>query len=188
MKLLILEGVATSGKSTITENLRHKLPNENVVLRGEEATHIPIMHKPQDLHIEFFHSLITKAVATKADLVIFDRLYLTQAFRANAAVDEYADIENSLLQYPTLTVFLKVDEDAVAERVRLATLHRDETWGEYVKTKGDTFTEIADYYIKQQRRQLELLEKSKLEYTVFNTTQHDYDQIAQEIAVKLGSL
>lgn len=188
MKLLILEGVATSGKSTLTDKLRHKLGKENVVVYSEEDTHIPIMDKPQELHIDFFRSLITKLAATEADLVIFDRLYLTQAFRANATIDDYADIENSLQQYPVLTAFLKVDEDAIAERVQLATLHREESWGEYVKTKGATFTEIADYYIKQQLRQLELLDKSKLEYIILNTTHHDYDQAAQEIAAKLGSL
>lgn len=128
------------------------------------------MDKPSGLHITFFQSLISKAVETGAELVIFDRLYLTQAFRADASIDDYRSIEDSLSQYHTLTAFLKVDEDAIAKRVRLATLHREESWGKYVKTKGNTFMEIADYYINQQRRQLKLLEESKLEHIALNTT------------------
>jgi thymidylate kinase len=186
MKLLILEGIATSGKSTTIRKLRHELRNENIVLYSEEDTHIPIMDKPQALHIDFFRSLITKAIATKADLVIFDRFYLTQAFRANATIDVYTDIENSLLLYPVLTVFLKIDEDVLAERIRLATLHREGSWGKYVKTKGDTFTEIADYYISQQRSQLELLEKSKLKYVVLDTTRHEYERIISIIKANLN--
>jgi thymidylate kinase len=143
------------------------------------------MDKPSELHIAFFQSLVSKSTETKAEIVIFDRLYLTQAFRANATMDDYKSIEDSLMQYPTLTVFLKVDEDVIAERVRLATLHREESWGEYVKTKGDTFTEIADHYINQQRNQLALLKKSKVEYLVLNTTNHGYDQVVREIVTKL---
>lgn len=188
MKLLILEGIATSGKSTVTDKLRAELRNENVVLFSEEDTHIPIMDKSQDLHVEFFRSLITKATATDADLVIFDRLYLTQAVRANAKIDAYAEIENHLSQYPVLTVFLEVDDNAIAERVKLAMLHREESWGEYVKTKGTTFTEIADYYINQQHEQLKLLEGSKLGYIVLNTTAHEYDKITEKIVTKLGTL
>lgn len=185
MKLLIIEGIATSGKSTVIDKLKQALDSTQIELYSESDTHIPIMDKPSELHVSFFKSLISKSLATGTELVIFDRLYLTQAFRADATIDDYKSIEDSLLQYNTLTVFLKVDEDVIAERVRLATLHREESWGEYVKTKGDTFTEIADYYINQQRRQLELLKKSKVEYTVFNTTNHGYDQIVQDIMAKL---
>ncbi len=186
MKLLIIEGIATGGKSTVIDKLKQVLDDIQIVVYSESETHIPIMDRPSELHIAFFQSLISKAVETGAELVIFDRLYLTQAFRASATIDDYKSIEDSLRQYPTLTVFLKVDEDAIAKRVRLATLHREKSWSKYVKTKGNTFTEIADYYINQQQRQLKLLEKSKLEHTVFNTTNHEYDQIVREIIAKLS--
>jgi hypothetical protein len=41
--------------------------------------------------------------------------------------------------------------------------------------------EIANYYIKQQRSQLELLKESKIPYKIFNTSTHDYEKIAEEI-------
>ncbi len=186
MKLLIIEGIATSGKSTTIDKLKLVLGDMHIAVYGESDTHEPIRNQPSELHIAFFDSLVSKAEETGADLVVFDRLYLTQAYRAHATIADYKSVEASLAQYSTLTVFLTVDEAAIAQRVRLATLHRDEEWSEYVKTKGTTFTEIADYYINQQRRQLKLLKQSGLEHTIFDTTNYEYDRIVQEIVAKFG--
>lgn len=76
---------------------------------------------------------------------------------------------------------MQVDEDAIAERVRLAAEHRDKDWGDYVQTKGKTFDEIAEYYITQQRSQLKLLSQTKIVTRVFNTTHHNYQDIAEQI-------
>ncbi len=187
MRILIIEGIATSGKSTIIEKLKRAFEDSELAIYSESDTHIPIMDKPSELHIAFFQSLVSNSIKTGAELVIFDRLYLTQAFRANATLDDYKTIEDILMQYSALTMFLKVEENVIAERVRLATLHREESWGEYVKTKGTTFPEIADYYINQQRTQLELLKESRLKYVIFNTSNHEYDQIVQELRKSLFS-
>ena len=181
MKILILEGIATSGKSTIIELLCKKLSDKHISVYGEPDTHIPIMGQPATLHLAFFESLLDKALKGPADLVIFDRLYLTQAFRAKAAISKYEALENRLLQHQTLTAFLKVHEDSVANRVQAAAEHREKQWGEYIKTKGKTPQEIAQYYINQQRSQITLLAQSKVASSVFDTTKHEYDKISDEI-------
>jgi thymidylate kinase len=186
MRILILEGVATSGKSTIIQKLQDDLTQTVIRVYGEPDTHIPIMQKPHDLHIEFFEDLVQRAVDSDANLVIFDRLYLTQVYRAGAAVTDYEVVEKMLSKQNTLIAYLKVNENSLAERVKLATQHREETWGEYVKTKGDTFEDIAHYYITQQRNLLELLNKSKIPSRVFDSTNHNYDEITQEIVSELG--
>jgi len=185
MKILILEGIATSGKSTITDRIGEQLVGLSVRVATEEETHIPIMKQTSKLHITFFEDLIKRLVNEKPELIIFDRLYLTQAFRAGVSIEEYSDLENALSKYDTLTVFLKVDDHAVAERITRAVEYRDPTWGEYVKTKGRTTSEIADYYISQQRNQIDLLNTSKLPHMVCNTTKHDYKEITQQILEKL---
>lgn len=63
--------------------------------------------------------------------------------------------------------------------------HRRNSWGDHIKTKGKSPEEIADYYIDQQQSLLKLLEQSKLPHHIFNTTNHDYENIAAEIE-KLG--
>jgi thymidylate kinase len=181
MKILIIEGIATSGKSSLVNKLTELLKEKKLLVLGEPDTHIPIMGKTDELHIEFFKSLINDAVQSDADLVIFDRLHYTQAYRARASVAEYSEIEDLLATNDTLVAYLQVDESAIAERVRLAAEHRDKEWGDYVQTKGKTFDEIAEYYIAQQRSQLNLLSQTKIATQVFNTTQHNYQDIAEQI-------
>jgi hypothetical protein len=139
------------------------------------------MQQSNELHLGFFKSLLDKALHSQADLVIFDRLYLTQAFRAKADISKYKDIESTLLQHQTLTAFLKVDEKSIKSRVQSAAGHREKEWGEYIKTKGDTPEEIAQYYIDQQDSQIALLANSRVKCKVFDTTDHEYDQIVSEI-------
>jgi hypothetical protein len=77
--------------------------------------------------------------------------------------------------------YLQVHESAIAGRVRLAAEHRDKQWGDYIQTKGKTFDEIAEYYVAQQRSQLNLLSQTMLATQVFNTTEHNYQAIAEQI-------
>ena len=110
MKILILEGIATSGKSTITKIIKKQLSGLLVSAASEKETHIPIMKQTKELHIAFFKDLIKRLINEKPELIIFDRLYLTQAFRAGVSISEYSELENILSKYDTITVFLKVDE------------------------------------------------------------------------------
>lgn len=185
MKILILEGIATSGKSTITASIKEQLADLTVRLVGEVETHEPIMKHTDELHIPFFKTLIERLVAEKPELIIFDRLYLTQAFRAGVSLAEYSAIENLLSQHDTLTVFLRVDEQAISKRIAKAAGHRDPSWGEYIKTKGAIESEIAEYYIEQQQNQIKLLGTSTLPHMVCNTTHHNYSEITQQILKRL---
>jgi thymidylate kinase len=182
MRFLILEGIATSGKSTVIEAVSRDLGDSlKVLLLSEEQTHVPIMKDTKDSHIGFFENLIDKAIAAEVDLVIIDRFYLTQAFRAELSLAEYKSVESKLRPYSPLTVFLEVDEDAIEKRVAKAAEHRPADWGEYIRTKGKTPQEIAAYYANQQESQLALLKESSLPFMVFGTTNHDYESVEQTI-------
>jgi len=182
MKTLIFEGIATSGKSKITNDLMNSLKDGMTVeLATEEQTHIPIMARLSELHTLFFKDLINELTLKQPDLLLFDRLYITQAYRANRDLSEYAPIENSLIPYSPHTIILEVNEDAIASRIRTASEHREQKWLEYLKTKGDDFNEVAQEYITQQRGLLRLVKQSKLPCTVFNTTSHDYGTVTEEI-------
>jgi thymidylate kinase len=147
---------------------------------SEDQTHEPIMQDKSSTNTDFFKSILSK-IDERAEVVIFDRLYLTQAFRAKVDLDEYSEIEKSLSAFNPITIFLKVDEETIAERISAKSKMRGAEWEEYFKSKGKTAEEIADYYIQQQRSQLKLLEKSILPYKIFNTTTHDYKNIASNI-------
>jgi thymidylate kinase len=187
MKILIIEGIPTSGKSSIIKNISELLGKDRVRVYGEPETHEPIMDKPEVLHIDFSRSLLQDAVQSDADFVIFDRFHITQAFRAKASLGEYSEIEDLLAKQKTLVVYLQVDESTIADRIRLTAELRDKDpdehfqWDEYFKTKGKTSEEIAKHYATQQRNQMELLKQSKLKSRIFNTTNHEYKAIANQI-------
>lgn len=187
MKVLILEGIPTSGKSSITKEIFELLGKDYVRVYGEPETHEPIMDKPEGLHIEFFKTLLQDAVESGIDLVIFDRFHFTQAFRAKAGIGEYAEIEDLLAKQEALVVYLWIEDSVIANRIRLTAERRDRDpnelfqWGEYFRSKGESFGEIAKHYAAQQRNQMELLNQSKLKSRIFNTTHHDYNAIASQI-------
>lgn len=183
MKIIILEGIATSGKSLLAKELAKAMDSNNVKIFEESETHEPIMDKTDETHVDFFKSLIKEAIKSKADIVIFERLYLTQAFRAKTNLEEYSDIEDLLKSYSPLTIFLKVDSNSIAGRVQKATEHRDTEWAEYVRAKDPDGT--AQYYIDQQRHQLELLKQSKIPYQIIDTTNHNYAKLAKDIATQI---
>lgn len=85
------------------------------------------------------------------------------------------------MAYSPHTIVLKVDETAIAARIKAASEHREQKWLEYLKSKGDTFEEIAQNYIDQQRGLLQLVKQSKIPYTIFNTTNHEYEAITEKI-------
>ncbi|MCA9333952.1 hypothetical protein KC963_02800 [Candidatus Saccharibacteria bacterium] len=178
MKVLIFEGIATSGKSTVTSGLQKALADLKVVLTEESETHIPIMNEKSDKHIDFFKNLIDRTSSVNPDVLIFDRLYLTQAFRANSTIDDYSEIEEILNNLSAITIFLKVNEDAIEDRIQKTSEHRG---AEYFKSRGETSKEISQYYIDQQRSQIELLQHSKLPHKIFDTTTHNYEKIVQEL-------
>lgn len=185
MKILVIEGIATSGKSSLTKSLAKALKDKKVVIFAESRTHIPIMKESASLNIDFFKAQLEDSFKTKADLIIFDRLHLTQAFRAKANIEDLTVIENMLLNQEVLLAYLKVDESTITSRVELAASHRDKDWGEYIQTKGSTFEDIAKYYIEQQHNQLKLVKRSKLPSKIFDTTDHDYESIANQIIYRL---
>jgi hypothetical protein len=182
MKTLIFEGIATSGKSRIITGLQHLLQDQlTIAVVPEERTHQPIMTARNELQRAFFGALVDEVVAQGADLMLFDRLYLTQAYRAAVDLSAYDDLEQALLPYHPHTVLLTVQETAIADRIEAAAAHRDPRWRIYLQSKGATFAEIAQEYITQQRGLEQLLGQSKLPYTVFDTTNHNYAAICQRL-------
>jgi len=186
MKVLVFEGIATSGKTVIIEQLVKTLPSLSIKVVDEAKSHMPINKQQDDLHVDFFKKLVKdavdEAIKNDTDLLVFDRLYLTQAFRAKARISDYAEIEEMLLAYSPTMIFLKVNKDIVAQRVTKAIEHRDPKWGEYVKTKGKTTDEIAGYYINQQRELERLIKGSMIPCKVFDTTHHNYQEIIEKLA------
>lgn len=188
MRTVIFEGIATSGKSTIIEQLAVLLGPQSklkIVLETETLMNI-VDNTDKSVSIAYLIKLIDRVYAEDSDIVIFDRLYLTHIFRTHSSMADFKAIEDILRPFMPETVFLEIDEGAIADRVAKASEHRDPKWKEYIFTKGQTIDEVADYYIQQQRNQLQLLQKSTLAYRICNTTYHNYQDVIRQINSYLG--
>lgn len=183
MQTLILEGIATSGKSTIIDMLEGTLSKNMVVRVIPEAESIMVIvdNKSKEVSLAHLKTLLPKAYQELCDVVIFDRFYLTHIFRTDSTLQDYKEIEDSLKSYSPITIYLKVNEALIAGRIEKASKHRDAEWNAYISTKGQTFLEIAEYYVGQQRNQLYLLAGSSLPYKIYDTSDHNYEAIVADI-------
>ncbi len=188
MYIRIFEGIATSGKSTIITGLQKQLMGRQVAVYTENDTHIPIQVERKELHMQFFSDLIDRAVNTEVEIVLFDRLYMTQAFRAGVGMAEYAILERKLAAYDTETILLEVDPNAIAGRLEKAMEHRDNSWGEYVRAKAESVKAVAEMYDSQQYVMRRFAAESLLPSRFFNTTAHRYEAIIAAISAELPLL
>jgi thymidylate kinase len=179
---LIFEGIATSGKSTVIKQLQSSLEGKlKIRVAGEDETHEPIMKDRKENHTDFYLDLLGKLTLQHPDLLIIDRFYLTQAFRAKTDLRPYEKVEEALKPFNPITIFLSVEPGTIADRIDKTVQHRGPEWGSHFASIGNSRDEQAVYYIAQQNSQLELLKQSALLYKIFDTTNHKYDGIAKEI-------
>ena len=183
MKLIILEGIATSGKTTIKNLLEKylKTNNLNYQIIKEDETLMPI-HKNTNKEIAKTHlnKILNKYLKKNIDYLIFDRLYFTHIHRTNSTLIDFKEIEIQLLKQNTQIIYLKINTNSIMKRITNAMTHRTKSWGNYIKSLGNK-TEIQNYYSNQQKTQTKYLKKTKIKNTIYNTTNLDFETITKEI-------
>jgi thymidylate kinase len=186
MKILILEGIATSGKTTIKNKLEKYFDSKDLdyLVVEEDKTLMPILHNTdKKIGINHLRKVIKKTLEQKKDILIFDRLYFTHIFRTKSSIDDFKSIEN-LVKKSSLLVFLKIDKKRIGEKIFDEMKKRPKKWANYVRKKGNK-KDIINYYVHQQELLLKLLKKSSLKYTIYNTTEQNPENITQDIIDKL---
>lgn len=182
MNIIQLEGIATSGKTSVKNKLADAFVEKgvNFSIIEEDETLMPILHNTdKQVSIDLLKKVIDNALKAKKDFIIFDRLFFTHIFRTKSSVEDFREIEN-LIKDQSFLVFLKIDEANIPERVAYARQHRDKSWDEYVSKKGSD-EEIYQYYINQQRLLLDLLKHTSLKYKIYDTTDMEFKNVANEI-------
>lgn len=183
MKIIIFEGIATSGKTSVVEEITKILRERKAVFSviPETETLLPLLdNKDKSKSIDFLKNLIRESAGGKSDIVIFDRLYFTHIFRTDSAIKDYREIEDLVKDKASL-VFLKIDEAKIPERIEYARKHRDEGWNKHIGKKGSE-EETNNYYIAQQRLLLRLAEDSSLNGKIYDTSNLDFSRIAKNVA------
>lgn len=182
MKIIILEGIATSGKTSVKNKLADAFVEKgiNFSIIEEDETLMPILHNSdKQVSIDLLKIVIGNALKAEKEFIIFDRLFFTHIFRTKSSIEDFREIEN-LIKDQSFLVFLKIDEAKISERVMHARQHRDKSWNEYVSKKGSD-EEIYQYYINQQRHLLDTLKHTSLKYKIYDTTDMNFKNVANEI-------
>jgi len=183
MKLLIIEGTSTSGKTTLANILDKKLnvSGRSSRLVREDKTLMPVLKSDDPaVHVEHIEKIIASISKEDYEFVITDRFHLTSAAVCNMPESDFSKIEDSLLNFDPLIVFLEIDSDKLGSRIFEAMKHRDPSWNEHVTSKG-TKEEITSWYLKTQEKLLSRIDTSRLKHLKFNATDSNYEKIAKEI-------
>lgn len=183
MKLLILEGTSTSGKTTLANILNEgfRRSGRNAYLVKEDKTLMPVLRSSSPaVHIDHINKIITTISKEKYDFVITDRLHLTSAAVCDMSKTDFEKIEDSLLKFDPVIIFLEIDSDKLGDRIFEAMKHRGPSWNDHVTSKG-TRKDIASWYLKTQEKLLSRLKSSKIRHLKFNATDSKYENIAKDI-------
>lgn len=187
MKTIVIEGLSTSGKTTIAKKIAELCHDQNLDCKiiDENTTLMPIL-KNREPKVSSDHILgvLNDAYKENHDLVVFDRLHLTSIAITDSSIEEFDEIEKILKAHETLLVFLEIDEDKIESRIFDSIEYRGEWWREHLAKKGDR-SDVMKHYLESQKKLFIQLEKTKLPKMIFNTTEENYDEIVKEVFEKV---
>lgn len=109
MKSIILEGIATSGKTSVKNLLCKILTEQNInfSIFEESQTLMPVLNNSdKNTSLDFLKTVISQALTLQKDLIIFDRLFFSHIFRTKSSMADYRDIEK-LFDHQCFLAFLK---------------------------------------------------------------------------------
>jgi len=188
MKIIILEGIASSGKTTVKNYLLSEFKKNNISFKvvEEEKTLMPILENTDKIiSLKFLTNILKEVLNKDKDIIIFDRLFFTHIFRTTSDLIDFKSIEDMLLKYDVLLVLLMVQEGKIAKRIFGAMSHRGEGWRKFVKRKGSN-KEIIEYYKNQQQFLLNLTSQSSIPHSIEDSTDMNFERIKRNILEKIN--
>ncbi|MFN7160539.1 MAG: hypothetical protein ACK4NC_02925 [Candidatus Gracilibacteria bacterium] len=186
MKILILEGIPTSGKTTVCNKIQELLQKygKTFLAVDEEETMWKLGNNTdKKVSIKFLKEILEKAMSKPHDVVIFDRLHFSQVFRTNGSVVDFKEIED-LISDKAFIAFFKISEESIPTRITNAMEHRPKEWTIHVKKK-ESMEEIIHYYTTQQKLLEGLLLETTLRNETYSTDTMNFENIAEKIFKKM---
>jgi inorganic pyrophosphatase len=185
MRAVIIEGMASSGKTILARKLEELLDEANIgyLALNENDTLKPVFRDTSlGANLDLVKKLIAKASASSKEVVIFERLYLSHLKRTGKTEADFSDVSKTLAGLRPIIALLTMDEAVIRERIYGAADHREYSWNDRLKEKGVSEEEVLESYRDQQRKFIAIADSIKdLEVKKYDTTSLDFDVIAQDI-------
>ena len=179
-KLIIFEGIASSGKTTLINLVQNELKKKGTVrVISEEETLMPLIdNTATDIAATFLHDFLKKLSQYNEDTIIIDRFHFTHAFRTNSDISDFDFIEDTIARYTDHVILLTINDDVIKQRIDKAAQLRGGSWK---KGKQGTIEEKAEYYKNQQTKLVEMSHKSRLWVYMLDTKNMDWPKLAAKI-------
>lgn len=197
-KIILLEGCATSGKSTVQKKLvdqlvtmgKSVLPvNEEVITRS--------LHSPETRNIdgsqEHLKNIIKEYFSLDYDYIILDRFHFSHIISLGANLEDLKEIGIILKEHDVRLLYFYFLKESIADRiVKTLVFRNDEGYRKhYDRIIHGTHSEeeaqqaIYEYYLYRLEKYEELIAKMGLKTLSIDTTQMtypiDFDSIIPQI-------
>jgi hypothetical protein len=177
-RVLIIEGIAGSGKDTFQAYLKEKLKGRDIYDYSEGELLHSWKHFPIDgilkLRVSFmklFVNCVRHIVSLDENAVfLLNRFhlstYVTTIIKQPELGKEYDEIINVLRTLPVHVFILQLDENEIEERSSHA--ERSSAWQKYqqLRVKKDGFGDRLERYLWQQRLILEVAKGQQIPYSI----------------------
>jgi len=178
MQIIIFEGIASSGKTTLEKLLFEKLPKAKIV--NENITLMKLIdNQDKDVALGHLKNLLLELRDEKVENLIIDRFHLTHAFRTRSTLKVFSEIEDELLSIGGVhLILLTIDEAKVRERIEETMERRKDKWKK--GAKGSIEERVA-YYTDQQKKLLDLVGETSLPALTIDTTDKEWERYINQI-------
>ncbi len=116
----MLEGIATSGKTSVKNELEKILTRRGLdyTFIGEEETLMPLLQNTDPVTAnDHITGLLNRYLSSSKGILIFDRLYLTHIWRTRAHIEDFTESASLLLENSAQICFLEIPNNKLEERI-----------------------------------------------------------------------
>lgn len=183
--IIIIEGITTSGKTTVFTNLERYAEEHNLsaFFISEDKTTKPYLDSTNlEYNKSALHKLVKDAISKNVDLLVFDRLYFAHTFKTGGKTEDFIEIESLLAKNNAKMFFLEISQESIEKRIIESMSYRYRGWVRYVMDRADgDRKKVTDFYLNRQIESKNLFNKCTLEKYILNTENQNYVAITREI-------
>lgn len=181
-KIILLEGIATSGKSTIQHLLKNSLEKQNYSCKLVLEKEITKTFLPKNMTIKesklLLENIFKKYLNSKFDFVIFDRSYFSNINYFEVDFLQFKQIDNLLSNNGAKLIWLKFDSKKIVSRIRNSLQHRVgrgfiDYFNNLIKncnSKAEENKTIYNHFYEGILSYYKSIKETKLKYLIVNVT------------------